>query len=171
MASCLDELQWLSKSKLDLKPEAKVSIFLEKDGTEVDDQKYFEKLTEHTGFVAKEDPLNNDVDTKKIAKYQKTEMGLKITGYNNSHEGVYISDIKPYDGAYYLRHDQRSNVNLEIGQQIKSINGKSLDGKSYLDIVEIIRDTRDFYTLNLLVADVGQDSRKSSGNNFCCSLM
>ena len=77
MVSCLDELRWLSKSKLDLKPEAKVSIFLEKDGTEVDDQKYFEKLSEHTGFVAKEDPLNNDVDTKKIAKYQKTEKGLK----------------------------------------------------------------------------------------------
>ena len=48
MVSCLDELQWLSKSKLDLKPEAKVSIFLEKDGTEVDDQNYFEKLSEHT---------------------------------------------------------------------------------------------------------------------------
>ena len=48
MVSCLDELRWLSKSKLDLKPEAKVSIFLEKDGTEVDDQNYFEKLSEHT---------------------------------------------------------------------------------------------------------------------------
>ena len=51
MVSCLDELRWLSKSKLDLKPEAKVSIFLEKDGTEVDDQKYFEKLRwEISGF-------------------------------------------------------------------------------------------------------------------------
>ena len=77
MASSLDELQWLSKSKLDLKPEAKVSIFLEEDGTEVDDQKYFEKLNEHTGFVVKEVPLNNDVDTKKIPEYQKTEKGFK----------------------------------------------------------------------------------------------
>ena len=68
--------------------------------------------------------------------------------------------------SYY----QRSNVNLEIGQQIRSINGKSLDGKSYLDIVEIIRDTRDFYTLNLLVADVGKDSEKSSRNKFGCCL-
>ena len=28
MASCLDELQWLSKSKLNVNPGAKVSIFL-----------------------------------------------------------------------------------------------------------------------------------------------
>ena len=44
MASCLDELEWLSKSKLDLNPQAKVSVFLEKDLTKVDDQNFFEKI-------------------------------------------------------------------------------------------------------------------------------
>ena len=77
MASCLDELEWLSKSKLDLNPQAKVSIFLEKDLTKVDDQNFFEKISNHTGFVVKEVPLNNCVDTKKIPKYQKTKEGFK----------------------------------------------------------------------------------------------
>ena len=95
MASCLDELQWLSKSKLDLNPEAKVSIFLEKDGTEVDDQTFFEKLSEQTRFVAKEVPFNNNDDSKKILKNltnngfkhvrigrfsNKKKIGLKISG-------------------------------------------------------------------------------------------
>ena len=44
VASSLNELQWLSKSKLNLNPRSKVSIFIEKDGTEVDDQNFFEKL-------------------------------------------------------------------------------------------------------------------------------
>ena len=77
MASCLDELEWLSKSKLDLNPQAKVSVFLEKDLTKVDDQNFFEKISDHTGFIAKEVPLNNDIDIKKIDKYQKTEKGFK----------------------------------------------------------------------------------------------
>ena len=77
MASCLDELEWLSKSKLDLNPQAKVSIFLEKDLTKVDDQNFFEKISNHTGFVVKEVPLNNCVDTKKIPKYQKMEKRFK----------------------------------------------------------------------------------------------
>ena len=94
MASCLDELQWLSRSKLNMNPGAKVSTFLEKDGTEVDDQKFFEKLSEQTRFVAKEVPFNND-DSKKILKNltsngfkhvrigrfsDKKKIGLKISG-------------------------------------------------------------------------------------------
>ena len=65
-ASCLDELQWLSKSKLDLNPQAKVSISLEKDGTEVDDQKLFDKLSEHTRLVAKEGRFITDDDIKQF---------------------------------------------------------------------------------------------------------
>ena len=96
MVSCLDELRWLSKSKLDLKPEAKVSIFLEKDGTEVDDQKYFEKLSEHTRLVAKEvgfiiddgiKQFPKNLTTKKRFEHvrigrlsDKKKMGLKISG-------------------------------------------------------------------------------------------
>ena len=77
MASCLDELEWLSKSKLDINSQAKVSMFLEKDGTEIDDQSFFEKISDHTRFVAKEIPLNYDINTKKISKYPKTEKGFK----------------------------------------------------------------------------------------------
>ena len=77
MASCLDELEWLSKSKLDINPQAKVSMFLEKDGTEIDDQSFFEKISDHTRFVAKEVPMNYDINTKKISKYPKTEKGFK----------------------------------------------------------------------------------------------
>ena len=77
MASCLDELEWLSKSKLDINSQAKVSMFLEKDGTEIDDQSFFEKISDHTRFVVKEVPMNYDINTKKISKYPKTEKGFK----------------------------------------------------------------------------------------------
>ena len=80
MASSLDELQWLSKSKLDLKPEAKVSIFLEKDGTEVDDQFFFEKISNHTGFVVKEVPLNGEFVKKQRCK--KATRVLKINSFS-----------------------------------------------------------------------------------------
>ena len=94
LASCLDELQWLSKSKLNLNPEAKVSMFLEKDGTEVDDQNFFEKVSEQTRFVAKEVRLITDDDIKqfsmkhttgfknvKIGRYsERKAIGLKIAG-------------------------------------------------------------------------------------------
>ena len=92
MASCLDELKWLSKSKLNLNPQAKVSIFLEKDGTEVDNQMFFEKLSEHTHFVAKEVCLITEDDIKqfcpklttnkefKNVEIEKKNIGLKISG-------------------------------------------------------------------------------------------
>ena len=94
MASSLDELQWLSKSKFNLNPRSKVSIFIEKDLTEVDDQNFFEKLSEHTRFVAKEVPLIAEYDIKQfpmkhttefkniqIGRYsEKKDIGLKISG-------------------------------------------------------------------------------------------
>ena len=94
MASCLDELKWLSKSKLNLNPQAKLSIFLEIDGTEVDDQMFFEKLSEQTRIVAKEVHHNTEDDIKqfpmkhtarfknvKIGRLpEKKDIGLKISG-------------------------------------------------------------------------------------------
>ena len=92
MASCLDELEWLSKSKLDINPQAKVSMFLEKDGTEIDDQSFFEKISDHTRFVVKEVPMNYDINTKKISKYPKTEKGFKkIQIGRHSYIGLKIS--------------------------------------------------------------------------------
>ena len=38
MASCFSELQWVAKEKLGLKMKCKISIYLEKDGTKVDDE-------------------------------------------------------------------------------------------------------------------------------------
>ena len=82
--------------------------------------------------------------------------------FSGYHFGVYISEIKPYEGA-----DNDLVKPLEVGQEIKSINGKSLEGKSYLEILEIIRDTRNSYTLNLLVADVWEKTEDRS----CCTLL
>ena len=66
---------------------------------------------------------------------------------------------------------------LEVGQEIKAINGKFLEGKSYLEIVEIIRDTKHSYTLNLLVADIWEELKDpffgkiSCGNHSCCTTL
>ena len=89
----MDELQWLAKQKLDLKGDAKVSLFLEKDGTEVEEQKFFEKLSDHTRFIAKE-VSNNDVlqniircrndngrfKNVEINRPSSRKIGLKIAG-------------------------------------------------------------------------------------------
>ena len=77
MASCLDELKWLSKSKLNLNPQAKILMFLEKDGTEVDNQMFFEKLSEHTCFVAKEVCLITEDDIKQFRQKLTTNKGFK----------------------------------------------------------------------------------------------
>ena len=90
------------------------------------------------------------------------------------HEGVYISEIKPYEGAHDMKYDLKP---LDIGQEIKAINGKSLAGKSYFEIVEIIRDARHSYALNLLVAVNWYEPKKkpfdkiSCGNRSCCTLL
>ena len=91
--------------------------------------------------------------------------------FSGYHFGVYISEIKPYEGA-----DNDLVKPLEVGQEIKAINGKSLEGKSYLEIVEIIRNTRLSYTLNLLVADIWEETEDffgkiSCGNGSCCTLL
>ena len=86
LASCLDELQWLSKSKLNLNRQAKVSMFLEKDGTEVDDQKFFETLSEHTHLVAKEERFITDDDIKQFPKNLTTDKGFKNVQIKISNE-------------------------------------------------------------------------------------
>ena len=68
---------------------------------------------------------------------------------------------------------------LEVGQQIKAINGKSLAGKSYSEIFEVIRATRNSYILDLLVADIWDESKDTFKktqmparyNRFCCTLL
>ena len=91
-------------------------------------------------------------------------------GFEKSHDGVYISEIKPGEGAHDMKYDL---LKLEVGQQIKEINGKSLAGKSYLEIVEVIRsrDTRDSDTFNLLVANIWEKSKKSTRDQSCCTLL
>ena len=89
-----------------------------------------------------------------------------FSGYEKSHDGVYILEIKPAGGAYDMKYNL---LKLEVGQKIKEINGKSLYGKSYLDIVEIIRNTRDSKTLSLLVANIWEE--KSTSDQSCCTLL
>ena len=97
---------------------------------------------------------------------------ISFSQFSGYHFGVYISEIKSYEGA----HNDLVQP-LEIGQEIKTINGKSLAGKSYLEIVEIIRETRHSNTLNLLVSDIWEESEKkpfhkiSCGNRCCCNFL
>ena len=78
MASCLGELQWLAKQKLNLKSDAKVSLFLEKDGTEVEEQSFFEKLSDHTRFIAKEVPNNGCRFTKKLSNVHSVTLDVLL---------------------------------------------------------------------------------------------
>jgi hypothetical protein len=115
MVSCLDELQWLSKYKLDLNPQAKVSMFLEKDLTKVDDQRFFEKIKDHTGFVAKEFPLSNDGDTKKISKYLTTEKGFKKIPIKR-----YSGDILKGNSQPIRRYSEKKKIGLKISGKVLS---------------------------------------------------
>jgi len=165
MASCFSELQWLAKEKLGLK--MKCTIFLEKDGTEVDEE-FFKKLCDQTRFIAKEVPFQNN-NFKRISRPMnekfknvqikpllKKTFGLKITGFDKTDNVVFISEIGPYGSAYY-----DSNRKLEVGQQIRQINGESLAGKDYSEIVEAIRRTKDTNTVDLFVTDVYPKSEKN----------
>ena len=100
---------------------------------------------------------------------------ISFSLFSGYHFGVYISEIKPYEGA-----DNDLVKPLEVGQEIKAINGKSLAGKSYFEIVEIIRDARPSnpsYTLNLLVEVNWYEPKKkpfekiSCRNRSCCTLL
>jgi hypothetical protein len=94
MASCLGELQWVAKQKLDLKMDSKIAIYLEKDGTKFDDQNFFQVMDDQTQFIAKEIPFQQNDNHKSIPRpinekfknvqikrpLSKKPIGLKITG-------------------------------------------------------------------------------------------
>ena len=100
---------------------------------------------------------------------------LDFQGHYPSEEGFYISEIKPHEAA----EDDLVEKPLEVGQQIRAINGKNLVGKTYLEIFEIIRATRNSYILDLLVADIWEESKDTIKktlmparyNQFCCTLL
>ena len=62
-------------------------------------------------------------------------------------------------------------LKLEVGLKIKRINGKCLSGKSYLEIVETIRDTRNSDTLRLLVTNIWKEPEISIWDQLCCTSM
>ena len=93
---------------------------------------------------------------------------FSFSGYEKSHDGVYISEIKPGGGAHDMKYDL---LELKVGLQIKRINGKCLSGKSYLEIVEIIRDTRNSDTLRLLVTNIWKEPEISIWDQLCCTSM
>ena len=51
MASCLDELLFLAKLKIELDPQVEVSLVLEEDETRVDTEEFFQTLKDHTVLV------------------------------------------------------------------------------------------------------------------------
>ena len=98
----------------------------------------------------------------------QTILFFPFSGYEKSHDGVYISEIKPGGGA----HDMKYNLlELKVGLQIKEINRKSLSGKSYSEVVEIIRDTRGSDNLSILVANIWKEPKTSTCDQFCCTLI
>jgi len=51
MSSCLDELLFQAKMKMNLDPQVKVSLVLEEDETEVDNEEFFQTLKDHAVLV------------------------------------------------------------------------------------------------------------------------
>ena len=97
-------------------------MFLEKGGAEVDDQKFFEKLSDHTSFVAKELPLcNDDMETAvkhfpykgfkgiTIRRFSKEKnIGMKISGkYRVTRQylflGIHLESTWNPPGIYLLK--------------------------------------------------------------------
>ena len=56
MSSCLDELLFQAKLKMNLGPQVKVSLVLEEDETEVDNEEFFQTLKDHAVLVVITEP-------------------------------------------------------------------------------------------------------------------
>jgi C-terminal processing protease CtpA/Prc len=92
---------------------------------------------------------SNMTNTKAYAVMGFNFFFFFIIGFDKTDNVVFISEIGPYGSAYH-----NSNRKLEVGQQIRQINGESLAGKDYSEIVEAIRRTKDTNTVDLFVTDV-----------------
>lgn len=57
MSSCLDELLFQAKMKMNLDPQVKVSLVLEEDETEVDNEEFFQTLKDHAVLVVIIEPI------------------------------------------------------------------------------------------------------------------
>jgi hypothetical protein len=57
MSSCLDELLFQAKLKINLDPQVKVSLVLEEDETEVDNEEFFQTLKDHAVLVVITEPI------------------------------------------------------------------------------------------------------------------
>jgi len=115
---------------------------------------YFLLLNDNYKSISR--PMNEKCTNVQIKpRVKKKSFGLKITGFDKTGNGVLISDIGCNGSAYY-----DSERKLEVGQYIKKINGESLAGKTYSEIVEAIRRTKDTYKVDLFVTDVYPESKK-----------
>ena len=57
MSSCLDELLFQAKMKMNIDPQVKVSLVLEEDETEVDNEEFFQTLKDHAILVVITEPI------------------------------------------------------------------------------------------------------------------
>ena len=87
-----------------------------------------------------------------------------FSGVEKSKEGVFISKIEPYSCAYY-----DSDRELQVGQQIIQVNGKSLVDKDYSEIVDAFREAKDTNIISLIVADLYAQS-KTKYSDSCCRV-
>ena len=131
MVGSLSELQWQAKLNLNINFQSKVSLFLEKDNTEVTDEKVFKKLEENTVFVAKENTTSsnepkNKTKTKKVHPSVEEVVlnkcntsqtwGLKYLTFGGK---IYIQEITPGSIAH-------KSGQLRNGDQILFINGMDM---------------------------------------------
>ena len=55
---------------------------------------------------------------------------------------------------------------MQVGQQIAKVNGQSLVGKDYSEIISAIRKTKITETIDLYMTDLCPESKKENAN--CC---
>ena len=77
VSSCLDELLFQAKMKMNIDPQVKVSLVLEEDETEVDNEEFFQTLKDHAVLVVITEPIpskTNSSGNKEKTVYSQNQL-------------------------------------------------------------------------------------------------
>ena len=116
--------------------------------------KKIEVLVIGSNGIIKNESYKNTLFHINMILYSKIDI-YSILEFEDSDDGIFISESARYGAAFYDKKEA-----LEVWQQIKQINGKSLIGKDYSEIVEAIRRTKETYTVDLRVTDLYPTSKQ-----------
>ena len=58
---------------------------------------------------------------------------------------------------------------MKLGQQIVRVNDQNLAGATYSEVLAALRKTEEHYTIELMIFDSFNESKKIN-NNVCCIL-